>query len=157
MWCTHRKSFDFFFLIYRSLRNRSGSVDSYDEDNEYTSMRYAPPLRKLLKDLVSNQLSLDEYPSVIPMPPMASSSVTGIASSARRRNTKGGKKRTKGNGSTHYEGGRNIVFMVGGLSFGELRVIRDVMERESREIIAGATKFISPGEFIDDLKTLTDF
>ena len=131
-------------------------MDSYDEDNEYTSMRYAPPLRKLMKELVSNQLSLDDYPSVIPMPPMASSSVTGIASSARRRST-AGKARTKGNGATHYVGGRNIVFMVGGLSFGELRVIRDVMERESREIIAGATKFISPGEFIDDLKTLTEF
>jgi len=139
-----------------SLRNRSGSIDSYDEDNEYTSMRYAPPLRKLMKELVSNQLSLDDYPSVIPMPPMASSSVTGIASSARRRSSVG-KARTKGNGATHYVGGRNIVFMVGGLSFGELRVIRDVMERESREIIAGATKFISPGEFIDDLKTLTEF
>ena len=155
MRCAHKKSFDFFFSIYRSLRNRSGSVDSYDEDNEYTSMRYAPPLRKLMKDLVSNQLSLDDYPSVIPMPPMASSSA-GIGGSARRRN-KAGTKRTKGNGSTHYEGGRNIVFMVGGLSFGELRVIRDVMERESREIVAGSTKFISPGEFIDDLKTLTDF
>lgn len=151
-----------------SLRNRSGSVDSYDEDNEYTSMRYAPPLRKLMKDLVGNQLSLDDYPSVIPMPPMMTSSVGGLASSARRRTSKidtGSSRRGKGgdwgskrsNGPTHYEGGRSIVFMVGGLSFGELRVIRDVMERESREIIAGGTKFISPGEFIDDLKTLTDF
>ncbi len=143
-------------------------MDSYDEDNEYTSLRYAPPLRKLMKDLVANQLSLDDYPSVIPMPPMMTSSVGGLASSARRRTNKmdtGSSRRGKGgdwgstrsNGPTHYEGGRSIVFMVGGLSFGELRVIRDVMQRESREIIAGGTKFISPGEFIDDLKTLTDF
>ena len=118
-------------------------------------MRYAPPLRKLMKELVSNQLSIDDYPSVIPMPPMASSSVGGLASSARRRSQ--GNKKRPGNGPTHYVGGRNIVFMVGGLSFSELRVIRDVMERESREIIAGSTKFISPGEFIDDLKTLTEF
>ena len=118
-------------------------------------MRYAPPLRKMMKELVSNQLSIDDYPSVIPMPPMASSAASGLASSARRRGQ--GSKKRAGNGPTHYVGGRNIVFMVGGLSFAELRVIRDVMERESREIIAGATKFISPGEFIDDLKTLTEY
>lgn len=86
---------------------------------------------------------------------MASSAASGLASSARRRGQ--GSKKRAGNGPTHYVGGRNIVFMVGGLSFAELRVIRDVMERESREIIAGATKFISPGEFIDDLKTLTEY
>ena len=107
----------------------------------------------ILKDLVSNQLSLDEYPSVIPMPPMSNSSSTGVASSARRRGKsvekssrrkggatdKWGRKESKSSGPTHYDGGRNIVFMAGGLSFAELRVVRDVMERESREIIAGGT------------------
>jgi hypothetical protein len=135
-------------------------------------MRYVPPLRKILKDLVSNQLSLEEYPSVIPMPPMSTSSTSGIASSARRRGNSGretstrkkggatdkwGKKQSKGSGTSHYDGGRNIIFMNGGLSFAEMRVVRDVMERESREIIAGATKFISPDDFIDDLKTLTEY
>jgi len=153
------------------LRNRSASIDSHDEDSEYTSSRYVPPLKKILKDLVSNQLSIEDYPSVIPMPPMAMSSSTGVASSARRRGKGGvesnsrkkggatdkwGKKQAKSSGSSHYDGGRNIMFMVGGLSFAELRVVRDVMERESREIIAGATKFVSPDEFIDDLKTLTE-
>ena len=122
--------------------------------------------------MVSNQLSIDEYPSVIPMPPMAMSSSTGVASSARRRGKGGvesssrkkggatdkwGKKQSKTSGSNYYDGGRNILFMVGGLSFAELCVVRDVMEKESREIIAGATKFISPDEFIDDLKTLTEY
>lgn len=154
-----------------SLRNRSPSVDSYDEELEYPSMRYVPPLRKILKDLVSNQLSLDEYPSVIPMPPMSSSATGGMTSSARRRGgslresttrkkggatDKWGKQISKGSEATHYDGGRNIIFMNGGLSFAEMRVVRDVMERESREIIAGATKFISPDDFIDDLKTLTE-
>jgi len=157
--------------ILGSLRNRSNSIDSYDDDNEYASSRYSPPLKKILRDLVSNQLSIDEYPSVIPMPPMAMSSSTGVASSARRRGKGGvesggrkkggatdkwGKKQSKTSGSSHYDGGRNILFMVGGLSFAEMCVVRDVMERESREIIAGATKFIGPGEFIDDLKTLTN-
>lgn len=125
-----------------------------------------PPLKKILKDLVTNQLSIDDYPSVIPMPLMVNSTSTGIASSARRRGKaesnnkkKGGAtdkwgKKQKDSGPTHYDGGRNIVFMVGGLSFAELRVVRNVMEKEEREIIAGSTKFISPNSFISDLKTL---
>ncbi|VEU33572.1 unnamed protein product [Pseudo-nitzschia multistriata] len=148
------------------LRNRSSSIDS-DADNEYTSSRYTPPLKRILKDLVTNQLSTQEYPSVIPMP-LASNSSSGLASSARRRGKaesggkrkggtdKWGKKTSKDSGPSHYEGGRNILFMVGGLSYAELRVARNIMEKESREIIAGATKFISPDQFIDDLKTLVD-
>jgi len=152
------------------LRKGSSSVDSFDEENEYANSRYVPPLKGILKDLVSNQLSTQEYPSVIPMPPISGSSSLS-ASSARRRGKGGieassrkrggatdkwGKKQANGSGSNHYDGGRNIVFMVGGLSFSELRVARSVMEKESREIITGATKFISPGEFIDDLQTLTE-
>lgn len=58
-------------------------------------------------------------------------------------------------GAANFTGGRNLVFMVGGLSYSELRVARDIMERESREIIAGSTKFVNPSEFLEDLHTLT--
>ena len=171
---THQSPYHLFestTLLRRNLRNRSSSSDSFDdEESEYANSRYVPPLKGILKDLVLNQLSTQEYPSVIPMPLSAGSSSTGVASSARRRGKGGaessirkrggatdkwGKKQSKSSESNHYDGGRNILFMVGGLSFAELRVARNVMEKESREIITGATKFISPDEFIEDLKTLT--
>jgi syntaxin-binding protein 1 len=47
-----------------------------------------------------------------------------------------------------------MIFVVGGISYLELRVARDVMESESREIIVGSTKFVNAEEFIDDLTTL---
>lgn len=105
------------------------------------------------------------------MPLMSQSSSTGIASSARRRGKGGvegsnrkrnsatdqwGKQQAKANEPTHYDGARNIVFMIGGLSFTELRTARKVMQNNSREIIMGSTKFVSPNEFINDLKTLID-
>eukprot|EP00536_Pseudo-nitzschia_multiseries_P007692 jgi/Psemu1/240469/estExt_Genewise1.C_1830067 len=150
-----------------SLRSSKTSPDdSDDEDPDFVSSRYVIPLKKILKDLVSNQLSTQEYPSVIPMPIVSNSTTGAVTSSARRRgkggsegNTKKtdkwGKKQEKDE-PTHYEGGRNIVFMVGGLSYPELRVTRTVMQKTSREIIAGGTKFINPGEFISDLKTLVE-
>jgi syntaxin-binding protein 1 len=154
----------------RSIKGRLSSSGSFDEESEYASSRYSPPFKTILMDLVSNQLSTDEYPSVIPMPMSASSTVgTG---SARRRGKGGmeGSARNKGgatdkwgkvgssttsqaNGS-NYVGGRSLVFMVGGISYSELRVARDVMQKESREIITGSTKFISPSDFLSDLHSL---
>lgn len=117
-------------------------------------------------------MSLDEYPSVIPMPSNAmSSSSKGVsASSARRRKGGEGSARKKKGGtdskftktgssdksgsSTHYAGARNLIFMVGGMSYTELGICRDIMEKESREIIMGSTRFVNPSEFIDDLATL---
>jgi len=143
---------------------------SFDDESEYASSRYVPALKSILNDLVSNGLSIEEYPSLIPLP--ASMTSSAGASSARRRSKalEGSARKKKGatekwsrtgnaetttGVATTFTGGRNLVFMVGGLSFLELKVARDVMEKESREIIVGSTKFVSPSEFIDDLSTLS--
>lgn len=149
------------------------SSSSFDEESEYASSRYSPPLKAILSDLATNQLSIDEYPSVIPMPQSAISQAS-VSGSARRRGkgTEGSLRKSKGGATdkwskmgdsatkpssngANYIGGRNLVFMVGGLSYSELRVARDIMERESKEIIAGSTKFVSPSDFLEDLHTLT--
>lgn len=123
-----------------------------------------------MSDLVNNSLSLDEYPSVIPMP--ASQTSAASAGSARRRGKglEGSARKKKGatdkwsrtgnsasssGAATSFTGGRSMVFMVGGVSFSELKVARDLMDKESREIIVGSTKFLSPSEFIDDLATMS--
>jgi syntaxin-binding protein 1 len=138
-----------------------------EEDAKYEGMRYTAPLKSILSDLVTNQLSQEDYPSVIPMPMSAGS--TSVSGSARRRGkgtesslrkkggatdkwSKMGNSVTSSTGGSMYTGGRNMVFMVGGLSFPELRVARSVMERESREIIIGSTKFLSPADFLNELK-----
>jgi syntaxin-binding protein 1 len=53
-----------------------------------------------------------------------------------------------------FSGGRSIVFVMGGMSYQELRVARDVMASEAREIVAGSTAFLSPSEFVADLTRL---
>ncbi len=155
----------------RSVKSKLSTSNSFDEESEYASSRYVPPLKGILTDLVLNQLSVDEYPSVIPMPMSATSSSAGAGSARRRgKGASDGGTRKKGgatdkwgklgtstlspNNVGNYVGGRSLIFMVGGLSYSELRVIRDVMEKESREIIAGSTKFVSPTEFVEDMHTL---
>eukprot|EP00934_Nitzschia_sp_Nitz4_P004920 Nitzschia sp. Nitz4//scaffold1_size375055//246150//248451//NITZ4_000296-RA/size375055-processed-gene-0.376-mRNA-1//1//CDS//3329541105//4910//frame0 len=159
-------------LGFFASRNKVQNTGSFDDESEYASSRYVPPLRGILADMVSSSLSVEEYPSVIPLP--ANQSSAASAGSARRRagGAEGSARKKKGatdkwsrtgnpasptgGASTTYVGGRNLVFMVGGISYSELKVARSVMEKESREIIVGSTKFINPNEFMKDLSTLTN-
>lgn len=59
-----------------------------------------------------------------------------------------------GSGPVRYVGGRHIVFMIGNLSYTELRVAEEVSRKESREIIIGSTAFVTPSEFMEDLTLL---
>lgn len=155
-------------LEIRRVLGRIQSSGSFDEESEYASSRYVPLLKTILSDLISNQLSLEDYPSVVPMPTLPKT--TSSATSARRRGAEGSARKKKGAGSkwdrtgssgtsskttTNFTGSRSLVFMVGGLSFSELRVAREIMEKESREIIIGSTAFLSPQDFLEDLASLT--
>lgn len=158
------------FLLPPS-KNKIQSSGSVDEDSEYASQRYVPALKGIVSELVSNTLSMDDYPSVVPMPVLPSSSKSA-ASSARRRGkaAEGGARKNKGATSKwsptgnaeptaasggNFVGNRNLVFMVGGISYSELRVAREVMEKESRELVVGSTAFLNPSDFINELSTLS--
>lgn len=121
-----------------------------------------PLLKSTLEALTNGDLSFDDYPSVTPMPAQASSrksSKSTSVASARKRD--GGTSRFKARaerstGPTSFSGGRSIVFMVGGACYSELRVAREVMEAQSREIIMGSTCFITTDDFLDDLSQLAE-
>lgn len=134
-----------------------------DEDTEYNS-RYLPPLQSILEDLINHRLSMEEFPSLLPMPEMSAAGVTSVsAGSARKRDgsarkgsttsrwakasTSSGTEKTSG----LFSGGRSLVFYVGGVCYSELRVARTVMEKENKEIIMGSTHFTKPKEFLRDI------
>ena len=167
-------------LAERSSRDSGGA----DDEGEYAASRYNPPLKTILEELVNNSLSIEDYPSVLPMPEMGPSSSSGgsagasasgrggaarSARSSRRgeaasaRRTTGASSRwakssgvenKRGTGPISFSGGRSIVFFLGGMSYQELKVTRDVMMNESREIVVGSTTFLSPSDFVGDLVKL---
>jgi syntaxin-binding protein 1 len=117
-----------------------------------------------LEGLVNNNLDINSYPPVRDLP-QGHGSGAGTATSARKRSDvsarKGGatskwqKSNTReGANDESYQGGRIIVFVIGGLSYSELRIARDVMAKESREVVVGSTVFSNPNEFLDDLRRL---
>lgn len=114
---------------------------------------------------MANNLDVNAYPPVRDLP-QGHGSGAGAATSARKRGVEGSARKggatsrwqksnaREGTKDESYQGGRVIVFVIGGMSYSELRVARDVMAKESREVIAGSTVFSKPDEFLDDLRRL---
>lgn len=118
--------------------------------------------------MCQNILSIEDYPSVMPLPESSVRS-SGTAMSARRRSeatslrgsttskfrrTSAAKSSGDANSSDAFNGERQLVFVVGGLCFSELRVAREVMSKESKEIIIGSTHFTKPTDFMKDVSKL---
>ena len=130
----------------------SGAVES---ESEYTSSRYVCLLKSILEDAASGTLSVDDYPSVLPLPDaeaVLGGSAIASAVSVRKTRESGNWKTDKGKKKAH--GGRQIVFMVGGMCYSEMRSAREVMNATGKEIIIGSTRCLAPKDFAKDLYSL---
>ena len=118
-------------------------------EGEYTDTRYSGPLKGILEQLLASELPVDKFPSVGPHPPNAGDGKS-VAKSVRKIGT-----RWKPKAASQYNGGRNILFMLSGLSYSELKVVYESMAHSNKEIVAGGTHIISPSEYIQDVSSLS--
>ncbi|KAJ1555099.1 vacuolar sorting protein VPS33/slp1, partial [Nowakowskiella sp. JEL0078] len=51
-------------------------------------------------------------------------------------------------------GPRVIIFVIGGITFSEMRACAEITKKETREVIIGSTHICNPKDFLDILKTL---
>jgi len=144
----------------RDKRVNAYGGEAVESESEYSSSRYVCLLKNIMEDVTSGNLSVEEYPSVMPLPDddaMPGGSKTKSVQSVRKASAgsrwaktstgaeKGGKK---------FRGGRQIVFMIGGVCYSELRAAREVMTSTGTEIVVGSTRCIAPMDFIGDLSSL---
>lgn len=126
---------------------------AHDNDSEYASSRYVCNLKLVMEELANDQLSIETYPSVLPMPVGGG----GTAASVRKKtgSARTGQSRwKKTDKAASFTGARQIVFMLGGLCYSELRAVNEIMTKCEKEIVVGSTSFISPGEFVRDVISL---
>lgn len=157
-------------LLYRG---RLTTAAQSDDESEYAASRFVPALKTAMTEMAQDALSFGDYPSVLPMPENTGRAGGGGGKSARsgRRGEAHSARKTAGasskwaksgresggsgaGGPLRYVGGRHIIFMIGGLSYNELRAAEEVSRKESREIIIGSSNFLTPAEFMEDLTVL---
>lgn len=119
-----------------------------------------------MQEMNEGTLSMERYPSVVPMPDEGSSSGTAMSArnrqsvtgSARRDNpmraSRWARESTKPAKRNAYSGARQIVFMAGGLCYSEIRSVYEVMNSGEKEFIVGGTRFLNPRQFARELSTL---
>jgi hypothetical protein len=143
---------------------KSKGIESFgqaESESEYSSSRYVCLLKAVLQEATAGKLSIEDYPSVMPLPdaeavlgPSSSAgavSVRKAGANSKWQKSSGG---NSGSGKKKSNRGRQLVFMVGGMCYSELRSAREVMEASGTEIIVGSTRFISPKDFLIDLNSL---
>ena len=130
-----------------------------ENDSEYSSSRYVCLLKAIIESATQGTLSVEEYPSVMPLPdaeailgPSSSSKATSVRKASlpsKWANSSITKGKRKG------FGGRQIIFMAGGMCYSELRSAREVMASSGMEVVVGSNRFIKPIDFLGDLKNLS--
>lgn len=101
-------------------------------------------MKTILEDMVQENLDIEEYPSVLPLP----ISDGGVATTVRK------KKGAKGDQKV-FTGPRKIVFVAGGMCYSEIRAAEEIMYTSGREVILGSTNFLNPTEYIENLRSLS--
>jgi len=154
-----------FSSLFRSPKLTASSIGKNDAAAVYAMSRYVCNLKGVLEELTKDKLSIEEYPSILPLPAggVGGSGGGGAARSVRRdkANSKwgnsGGDKSAADTDAlpTKFTGGRNIVFMVGGACWSELRSCEEVMKSSGKEIICGSTCFLKPEEFLESVTSLS--
>ena len=139
---------------------KASSFSEAENESEYSSSRYACPLKSILQDATSGNLSVEEYPSVMPLPDdnalnqSAMKKVSSVRKAASASNRWGSKTSSSSSSGKRKVGSRQLVFVVGGMCYSELRAAREVMEASGTEIVTGTTNFITPSEFISSLSSM---
>ena len=152
-------------------------------NQEYTLSRFVPLLAEKMEELISGKISEDEYPYVRPprSPTVSSSysesSLSYDGSQPKELQSKGGivSFRTlrpggtwtgKGNSASEHSDskkkgrvaaplqGRIFIYVIGGFTYSELRVVHHLSSKLNKDVFIGGTSLIKPKNFIEDLRLL---
>jgi len=139
----------------RKLRNKKKKKDHDNEEEHvpYQVSRYVPVLRDYLEDLCSGDLSPSTVPFVGDEPKDGGASKDS-APKAKSLKTVSRKKQSKDKlkgESSEQRGARIIVFIVGGMTWSEVRTAYDMTKLEGREVLIGSTHIITPASILDEV------
>jgi len=132
-----------------------------EDSPPYELSRYVPQVTTLTSNLAENTLSTSEYPFVREASSKSEKKEkekadTGTGSSLRRgqprwaeKKSKKGKEEKKG-----PSGPRIIVFVIGGITYSEIRSAYELTNKLGRQVIVGSDHLIVASEFLDNIRGL---
>ncbi|KAL4443933.1 hypothetical protein ABPG75_011670 [Micractinium tetrahymenae] len=142
-----------------------------EDDAAFALTRFVPMLQEVLEDAAAGKLSTDEYPYVAtPASPSGSRSSlpssadttpkAGVGVSVRSVRTTGAWAKKGGAGGTpdKADAGRSrrlFVFIVGGVTYSEMRTAHRLSARLGRDVFLGGTSVVTPARFLRHVTELS--
>jgi syntaxin-binding protein 1 len=125
------------------------SKDKQKQKTSFVISRYVPKLKQIVEEFLEDGLGEDTFPYIGDAPEGAKGKEVKSLKKSQPAWAKGKEKQ-----ETTLSGPRVIVFVIGGVTFSEIRAMGELMEAHHREIIIGSNRLLRPHEFIEDLKAL---
>ncbi|KAM3620032.1 uncharacterized protein V6R79_017328 [Siganus canaliculatus] len=129
-----------FFARKTTRRDRS-------EEETYNLSRWTPVIKDVMEDAVENKLDTKEWPHQSECP--AAWNGSGAVSARQKHKASAQDERRSGS--------RLIIFVIGGLSYSEMRCAYEVTQavKSSCEVIIGSSHILTPTSLLDDIKALS--
>ena len=136
-----------------------------NETISYELSRYVPPIKTILEDFCTNQLSNMNFP-IIPDPAGISSALRGgdlnrggAGTSLRQKATY---KTSKDNGnsdkdgriSSAHSGSKLILLIIGGITYSEMLWLYKIAQEKQRDLILVGTHILTPGYYMKAIAAL---
>uniref|UniRef100_A0A6Q2XZU0 Syntaxin binding protein 3 n=1 Tax=Esox lucius TaxID=8010 RepID=A0A6Q2XZU0_ESOLU len=131
--------------IISSVRETSTRRDRSQEET-YNLSRWTPVIKDIMEDAVENKLDTREWPHQSESP--AAWNGSGAVSARQKHKASSQDERRSGS--------RLIVFVLGGISYSEMRCAYQVTQSvKSCEVIVGSSHIVTPVELLDDIQALS--
>ncbi|KAJ1980175.1 syntaxin binding protein 1 [Dimargaris verticillata] len=144
-----------FGRLAQSFRNRTATPKP-DEDS-YNLSRYTPSLKHILEDQLTGQLDPNQYPLV--KPPRDDKALQSAVTRKSLRTVKatwaqpaaGSADMRRAPSQSVVSGGRLFVYVVGGVTYSEVRTTYELTQKYGWDIYLGGTHVFTPREFLHNL------
>ncbi|KAG8950770.1 vacuolar sorting protein VPS33/slp1 [Tulasnella sp. 424] len=153
-------------LALMGVRIRRGAADrdlklmkQKPEDDDYELSRFHPLVKTMLDDHIINKLDPTQFPYVrnAPGPSTPVAAPAPVSSTTSLRSARPGwtaKPSANKTAVSKEPKQRMIVFVIGGMTYSEMREVYVMGQKKNKEIYIGSSHIITPNQFIDDLKQL---
>jgi len=139
----------------KKKQNKEKKKKQRDDAPPYELSRYSPIVKQIAEELIDGSLSNTEYPFVKePMVEGGKQEVKEATSLRKQTQPKWADKNNRKSEKQTTTGGRIIVFIIGGVTYSELRSVYELTKKHSREVVIGSTSLLTPSQYVDGLRSL---
>jgi len=126
-----------------------------DNDVPFEVSRYVPVLKDIVENLTNDSLPASDFPFIKeePIAKSTNAPVSKVSLKGKSKQPRWADPNTQVE-ETKYSGSKLIVFVIGGMTYSEMRSIYEISSYYKKNIYLGSTGILLPKDFVEDVQSL---